>query len=245
MIPTTDTITMSLAQDIRCEHEAAQQAFASAVEHAVRCGELLAEAKAQVRHGEWLPWLAENFPASPRTAQGYMRLAAQPNAQALAHLGIEGALRQLAAPPAVNLDEAAELAEPRETPDPITAYIFACGDPIPPRYVRAQELMAARVVKQSWIDRHEYLRPPGDDQSIEAQLRWIMPREGSHGLHAIETGRACRLAAKVMAEITLIGAEIAELLPEVTGREWRAIERRAAKIGALLEARIAELDDDR
>ncbi|MEJ7786351.1 MAG: DUF3102 domain-containing protein [Solirubrobacteraceae bacterium] len=108
MIPATDTIAMSLAVDIRREHEAAQQAFASAVEHAVRCGELLAEAKAQVRHGEWLPWLAENFPASARTAQGYMRLAAQPNAQALAHLGIEGALRQLAAPPAVDLDEADE-----------------------------------------------------------------------------------------------------------------------------------------
>jgi len=108
MIPVTSTIAMSLTQDIRREHEAAQRAFASAVEHAVRCGELLAEAKAQIRHGEWLPWLAENFPASVRTAQGYMRLAAQPNAQALAHLGIEGALRQLAAPPAVHLDEADE-----------------------------------------------------------------------------------------------------------------------------------------
>jgi len=76
MTATTGTIAMSLAQDIRREHEAAQQAFASAVEHAVRCGELLAEAKAQVRHGAWLPWLAENFLASVRTAQGYMRLAA-------------------------------------------------------------------------------------------------------------------------------------------------------------------------
>ena len=109
MTATTGTIAMSLAQDIRREHEAAQQAFASAVEHAVRCGELLAEAKAQVRHGAWLPWLAENFPASVRTAQGYMRLAAQPDTQALAHLGIEGALRQLALPPAVHLDEADEL----------------------------------------------------------------------------------------------------------------------------------------
>ena len=108
MIPSTGTIAMSLAQDIRREHEAAQQAFASAVEHAVRCGELLAEAKSQVRHGEWLPWLAENFPASARCAQNYMRLAAQPDTQALAHLGIEGALRQLAAPPAVLLDEADE-----------------------------------------------------------------------------------------------------------------------------------------
>lgn len=111
----TTTVATSLAADIRREHDAAQAKFASAVEHAVRCGELLAEAKAQVRHGGWLPWLAENFPASARTAQGYMRLAAQPNAQALAHWGIEGALRQLAAPvdPAVELDEGALLDERR------------------------------------------------------------------------------------------------------------------------------------
>ncbi|MEJ7804019.1 MAG: DUF3102 domain-containing protein [Candidatus Limnocylindria bacterium] len=101
----TTTVTTSLAADIRREHEAAQQAFASAVEHAVRCGELLAEAKAQVRHGEWLPWLAEHFPASPRTAQGYMRLANHPDAQGVAHLGIEGALRHLAAPKGDLLDE--------------------------------------------------------------------------------------------------------------------------------------------
>lgn len=88
-----------LIASIRREHQLAQDAFQSAVEHAVRCGELLNEAKAQVPHGAWLPWLNEHFPASHRTAQGYMRLARHAaDAQALAHLGIEGALRSLAAP---------------------------------------------------------------------------------------------------------------------------------------------------
>jgi len=114
----TTAVSTSLAADIRREHDAAQAKFASAVEHAVRCGELLTEAKAQVAHGEWLPWLAEHFPASVRKAQGYMRLACRAqDARALAHLGIEGALRHLAAPPAVqptptpgehHLDEADE-----------------------------------------------------------------------------------------------------------------------------------------
>lgn len=91
----------NIATAIQVEHEAAQSAFRTAVEHAIRCGELLVEAKAQARHGEWGPWLEENFPASQRTAQGYMRLAVRAeDAQALAHLGIEGALRQLAAPKA-------------------------------------------------------------------------------------------------------------------------------------------------
>lgn len=95
-----EQLATRLAGEIRAEHEQAQEAFASAVEHAVRCGELLLEAKAQVGHGGWGAWLDEHFPASRRSAQGYMRLARHgAEAQALAHLGVEGALRELAAPP--------------------------------------------------------------------------------------------------------------------------------------------------
>lgn len=117
MTPTTDITT--LAADVRREHAAAEQAFASAVEHAICCGALLAEAKAQLPHGSWLPWLEANFPASVRTAQGYMRLAERAeDAQALAHLGVAGALRELAAPPSTR---EAPLAppppEPTQVPD--------------------------------------------------------------------------------------------------------------------------------
>jgi len=73
-----------LAGEIRAEVEAAEADFRSAVRHAVRAGELLAEAKAQVKHGEWLPWLRENFPGDPRTAQRYMQVAA--NASRVSHL---------------------------------------------------------------------------------------------------------------------------------------------------------------
>lgn len=88
-----------IATELHHEVEQAEQHWQSAVQHAIRAGELLTEAKGQVKHGEWLPWLTSNFPGSRRTAQGYMRLAANAeDAQALAHLGIEGALKQLAAP---------------------------------------------------------------------------------------------------------------------------------------------------
>lgn len=96
----TATLT-TLAGEIVAEHDAAQGAFRSAVEHAIRCGELLIEAKAEIGHGGWGGWLEENFPASDRTARGYMRLARhgdELNRQGLAELGIEGALKQLAAP---------------------------------------------------------------------------------------------------------------------------------------------------
>lgn len=64
-----------LAYHINQEHHACQQAGASMVEHAVRCGELLLKAKAQIERGEWEPWLEDNFEASKDTAQVYMKLA--------------------------------------------------------------------------------------------------------------------------------------------------------------------------
>lgn len=104
-----------LTTEIATEHEAAQSAFRSAVEHAIRCGELLIEAKAQLPHGGWGEWIAGNFPASDRTARGYMRLARygeEVNRQGLADLGIEVALKQLAAPKAPEFHWALDLIPP-------------------------------------------------------------------------------------------------------------------------------------
>jgi hypothetical protein len=76
--------------------ELAQRDYRSSCEHAIRAGELLIEAKAALRHGEWLPWLSSNFRGSPRSAQTHMRLARHPNAKQLAHLGVEAALSLIA-----------------------------------------------------------------------------------------------------------------------------------------------------
>lgn len=65
----------ALASEIREQTRLAERHWNEAIHHAIRAGELLIEAKAQVRHGEWGPWLKENFPASERTARLYMRLA--------------------------------------------------------------------------------------------------------------------------------------------------------------------------
>src|SRR6266702_3408421 len=72
-----------LAVRIREENDAAEAAKGAAIvaarkgiEHALAAGPLLLEAKAQVPHGQWLPWLAENCPTvAPRMAQYYMGLA--------------------------------------------------------------------------------------------------------------------------------------------------------------------------
>jgi hypothetical protein len=90
---------LSLSSAIEREHDAAQRSFRAAVDHAIRCGELLTEAKAQVGHGVWGQWVRENFPASERTARDYMRLAnGYRNRQPTADLTIAEALNQIKPP---------------------------------------------------------------------------------------------------------------------------------------------------
>lgn len=73
----------TLASQIRTAYEEceqalniAKQAHQSAVEHAKHCGQLLLQAKTQVRHGDWKSWLEENCPEiSERTDRYYRQLA--------------------------------------------------------------------------------------------------------------------------------------------------------------------------
>jgi hypothetical protein len=92
-----------LAAEINAEHRAFVGTFRKTVEHGIRAGELLAEAKSQCEHGTWLPWLEENFEGSARTAQEYMRLynyrdEVRAKTRGAAHLSVSGALREIAAP---------------------------------------------------------------------------------------------------------------------------------------------------
>ncbi|MGH7114466.1 MAG: DUF3102 domain-containing protein [Stellaceae bacterium] len=64
-----------LAAEIRREHEAAIAATKRGLEHAITAGERLLEAKAHLKHGEWLPWLAAHCAIPDRTARFYMRFA--------------------------------------------------------------------------------------------------------------------------------------------------------------------------
>lgn len=67
------------------------------IEHAIRAGQLLAEAKRAVPHGHWLSWLKENFSLSERTAQNLIRLATRfPNTKETADLTVTDAIASLA-----------------------------------------------------------------------------------------------------------------------------------------------------
>ena len=66
-----------------------RQAGASIIE----IGRRLNEAKAQLSHGEWLPWLREKVDLSERSAQNFMRLAREYSKSAeIADLGAAKAL---------------------------------------------------------------------------------------------------------------------------------------------------------
>jgi hypothetical protein len=64
-----------LAAEIKTFHRSAQANLRASVESGIACGLRLIEAKAQLNHGQWLPWLAEHCAISERTAQLYIRLA--------------------------------------------------------------------------------------------------------------------------------------------------------------------------
>ncbi len=70
-----DNSLPDLAARIRAEHQAVSAALKESVRHAIAAGELLIEAKGQLGHGRWLPWLQDHCTISERTAQLYMRVA--------------------------------------------------------------------------------------------------------------------------------------------------------------------------
>jgi hypothetical protein len=59
---------------IRREHEAASAAARSALEHALECGRLLAQARADIPHGGWENYLRDVCGIAPRTGRLYLRL---------------------------------------------------------------------------------------------------------------------------------------------------------------------------
>lgn len=63
------------ADAINKEHRLARESAETAVDHAIRCGQLLVEKKKSVPHGEWIPWIEEHCDFSHNRASRYMKAA--------------------------------------------------------------------------------------------------------------------------------------------------------------------------
>jgi hypothetical protein len=93
----------TLEAEIKAAHEACAAAAQTSIEHAIKCGEMLIEAKGLLKHGQWLPWLHDNCGLSERSAQRYMRLARK--SATVADLGIAAADRLLASSGRLPVDD--------------------------------------------------------------------------------------------------------------------------------------------
>lgn len=91
-----------LAGQIDEQHSKCREAMMRGIEHALKAGELLTDAKALVPHGQWLLWLQDNCEVSQRTAQLYMQLYSRRDelgeTATVADLTVRGATALLAIP---------------------------------------------------------------------------------------------------------------------------------------------------
>ena len=113
---TRPTDLATLANEINDLHDRATEAARTAVEHDRECGELLIQAKDQIGHGGFLPWLEADCRVKPRQAQKYMKLAREwPAIEAKcasnAHLPIDEVLRLMDSGERQMQQEPAEVAE--------------------------------------------------------------------------------------------------------------------------------------
>lgn len=96
-----------MALQINSEHDSTEANARASIRHARSAGELLRQVKAQVGHGNWLPWIQEHCHFSERTARAYMRIAERwvelSKRQHVADLSLREGLRLLS-----NVDEAKE-----------------------------------------------------------------------------------------------------------------------------------------
>jgi Protein of unknown function (DUF3102) len=136
---------IDVAARIKTEHEAVSLSLKESVRHAIVAGTLLIEAKEQLNHGQWLPWLREHCGLSERTAQRYMQLikhsdVIEAKSDTMSDLTINGALALLTTPQiaekaivaaesAEDIQARAERARLNILFDAFKAFRRQCGDP--------------------------------------------------------------------------------------------------------------------
>jgi hypothetical protein len=88
VITVTSNITTTNAQEINEAHRLARASAETAVQHAVRCGQLLIQQRKAMKYGEFTPWVKQNCEFSQATANNYMKAAKNPNALGISLRGL-------------------------------------------------------------------------------------------------------------------------------------------------------------
>ncbi len=157
-----------LGTEINDTHAQAMLHAGEAMNHALRCGDLLIKAKATVQHGHWLPWLRQNIAFSERTAQGYMRIAERYSRlqirDSVADLSVRGVLKELATPRRHAMDD--DIAAWTKRSQALSA-----SRPADPAAWRSDDVVAlAKSIREHDEIWHRYGLCTGDDDLSELCL---------------------------------------------------------------------------
>ena len=118
-------LAIARVKEIRRLHEEIGEALRTTLPKAIRVGELLAEQKAELKHGEWLPWCKANLPFSERTASDYMKFHARRAELKTATVADLPAARKLLTASKPQKTKAAA-----HDPDPIPVHVEDADSPI-------------------------------------------------------------------------------------------------------------------
>jgi hypothetical protein len=191
--------------------QSAGQALGSALAHAIACGELLIEAKRQVKHGEWRPWIEANCKVPARTARHYMALARRrkrlcdQNGNVLP-LSVHDALhimRELSGAPHSWPYDPDEMTEFPSFGEP---YVPLTEADIQARRQARREARQGRWRVQNWRDFGALL------ETALMLGQWDNPPKPRHVAKAAKTGRTPGLTAESLRAVIAILTRYAEAL---------------------------------
>lgn len=194
---------VDLATAINDEHRKCGEALLTALDHAMRAGDLLIKAKAEIGHGNWQAWIKENFEGSLRSAQEYMRLAKKreeveaEKARSSAPLSIDRALRAIAAPKKENPSEASEADEPLDEKSTLVRQEIVRDAEKPEEEIAAELQVEAEEVAKHRQD-NEGFGPEGQD------LAYLPPQERPP---EVSSKRRNLSGAKIKGNIERLSAE--------------------------------------
>ena len=199
-------------------------------------GNCLMEAKAQLQHGEWLSWLADNLNLSERSAQELMRIARNcSNPRALADLGKKKVLNILTLPPAE-----------RE--------LFLDGDYVPEGADKSVSDMTTRELQQVIKERDDTQEQLEYTQSKLASANkqigklsgQLVKAQGSEEKALAKASHAEESRLKMAEDMRLANAELEELRNRPTDvaiqyqRDEAAIEEARQEVRAEMQTALDE-----
>jgi transposase len=226
----------ALASTANHEHALCEEAEATALQHALRAGDALNAAHAQVGKQGWRAWAAEFFSGSDTTANRYMRLARYRDkipADIVTLAGAEGAL--LGKPPIRSAGRAAEVSDENRA---AVQQLAAKG--LAKREI-ARRLGVSEYVVRYWLDPDGARVAKNKARERRRRARQALRQQEREQ----EIRRAVRAAGAALSEAYSMSARMSGVLAqaeqEATGEARAALEEARAHYHKMSDAIVRAL----